>query len=532
MKQALHIFAKDARHFWPEILLSLAVTAMFAWTYPTTWKVLADRSASGEMESVLARWLVVLVPVGWGILITRLVHGESLVGDKQWWITKPYEWPQLLGAKLLFVAAFVLLPFFVAQSVLLQEAGFRWLDSLPGLGFSLLLMSGIVTIPLLALAAVISSFSRMVLTILGLLLGFIVMLVVATKLGGANSFSPYGDPLSIPILLCFGGAAIALQYARRMAWRARLVLAAAVVLMLAAGAASCAPRLVAMAYPVSGGSAPLQATYDPNGGHSPPGVVSSHRVALSIPVAITGVAPGMAVRVEAVQGTFEAGGQRWTSAWESTYGALALPGAQPGPAQTMLPVQVDRRFFDRVHDQAMNVRLTMAITQLRGAEDRSFPLGRGEFAVPDVGICSTTLGETTEGPEIQGVTCRSPMREPKFTYVDVRWAEDPCPVNPEVRDAFRSGREGQQIGDLSGDPAQFGIVSVWMSPVWLGVGGVDVERNGKLFHGRRSLCPGMPIHFTRYTLARRTQIEMTMANYHFPSWPGSGIGGTTLGVTF
>ena len=37
MKQILHIFAKDARHFLPEILVSLAITAAFAWVYPSEW---------------------------------------------------------------------------------------------------------------------------------------------------------------------------------------------------------------------------------------------------------------------------------------------------------------------------------------------------------------------------------------------------------------------------------------------------------------------------------------------------------------
>ena len=76
----------------------------------------------------------------------------------RWWITKPYEWPQLLGSKLLFLAAFVLLPFCVAQCVLLEVAGFHWFEYMPGLGFSLVLVLGILVGPLLALAAVTSGF--------------------------------------------------------------------------------------------------------------------------------------------------------------------------------------------------------------------------------------------------------------------------------------------------------------------------------------------------------------------------------------
>ena len=36
MKQILHIFAKDSRHFWPEILISLALVGALVWVYPST----------------------------------------------------------------------------------------------------------------------------------------------------------------------------------------------------------------------------------------------------------------------------------------------------------------------------------------------------------------------------------------------------------------------------------------------------------------------------------------------------------------
>ncbi len=37
MKQILHIFAKDSRHFWPEILISMALVGALVWIYPSTW---------------------------------------------------------------------------------------------------------------------------------------------------------------------------------------------------------------------------------------------------------------------------------------------------------------------------------------------------------------------------------------------------------------------------------------------------------------------------------------------------------------
>ena len=38
MKQALHIFVKDVRLYWIEIVATLAVTALFVWLYPAGWR--------------------------------------------------------------------------------------------------------------------------------------------------------------------------------------------------------------------------------------------------------------------------------------------------------------------------------------------------------------------------------------------------------------------------------------------------------------------------------------------------------------
>ena len=48
-----------------------------------------------------------LVPQMWLVLISRVVHDEGLVGDRQFWITRPYPWQILLTAKLAFIFAFI-----------------------------------------------------------------------------------------------------------------------------------------------------------------------------------------------------------------------------------------------------------------------------------------------------------------------------------------------------------------------------------------------------------------------------------------
>ncbi len=114
------------------------------------------------------------MPVSWWLLISRVIHAETLVGDCQFWITRPYDWKKLLAAKALFLFCFLYLPLFLAQCFLLMRAGFSSaLAIFRGLLFNLYLISAVLVLPLLALATVTSSFARMTLAILGILLCFI-----------------------------------------------------------------------------------------------------------------------------------------------------------------------------------------------------------------------------------------------------------------------------------------------------------------------------------------------------------------------
>ena len=108
MRQALHIFKKDIRHHFPEILLSLTLLAAYVWNEPKEW--IARELSENRLHNFLTGGLTVGVVVSWCILVVRVVQGESLVGDRQFWVTKPYDRKKLLSSKLLFMLAFIGLP--------------------------------------------------------------------------------------------------------------------------------------------------------------------------------------------------------------------------------------------------------------------------------------------------------------------------------------------------------------------------------------------------------------------------------------
>ena len=110
MKQALHIFKKDVRYLRYDISIALLAAVVFA-----------------------VSKILVILPAVWWFIIPRVIHLESLVGRRQFWRTRPYEWKSLLGAKLSFVFTFVNVPLFVADAAIVHNAGFSIGSSIPGL---------------------------------------------------------------------------------------------------------------------------------------------------------------------------------------------------------------------------------------------------------------------------------------------------------------------------------------------------------------------------------------------------------------
>jgi hypothetical protein len=149
MGQACHIFSKDVRYLWREIVLVLVLAAMFAWV---------------GTRAVDSPFGMLLIPACcW--LIARLIQAETLPGDRQYWVTRPYSWKALLGAKLLFIAAFVNLPILLAQLAIVIAGDFPLWSSLPGLLWTQVLFWFCMALPIAALSSVIAGIVPLILTI-------------------------------------------------------------------------------------------------------------------------------------------------------------------------------------------------------------------------------------------------------------------------------------------------------------------------------------------------------------------------------
>lgn len=513
MNQAGHIFAKDVRHLRWEIAISLALTAADVLVVPVAWKPLS--ASGGEVVVIgelrfLAAILSLLVGVSWWILITRMVQSESLVGDRQWWITKPYQWGQLLSAKLLFLGAFIFLPIVIAKGAVLAEGGFAPFGYLPGLGYSLVIFAAYLLVPLFAIAVITSTFARATLTTLGVVVAFIALeavVSISVMSGFAVSWITW---IVLGILLCAGFVGIGLQYARRATWTTRVILAGGLVLVSMALAVSGNSALVAMSYPQNG--APLQLSYKANSTVNGFSQSSGRKtIGIDVPVQVSGIAAGTAVDLDAMQVSAEAAdGRHWKSGWVPMWGARYRAEDDPDRVPP-LPVQFDGAFFREEQKNPVTLHLRFAVTELRASARTQIAMPSHEFAVPGFGICMPldplSPGDFTE------LHCRNALRQPAATFIEVQWSSEACGTGGAGASAPIQGQGW--AGAMTSEPATFGINAVEDVPL-------DLSNRDQTVAGRtvpRHLCLGSPMTFTVYAVERRTEYDVTFANYQLPAFP-------------
>ncbi len=222
MKQVLHIFYKDVRHLWAPIAVVIALiiaNAIFETrTLPLNIPEMARRSSTSLM-------LMLLLPVALAFLTASGVFQEALPGDRQFWLTRPYSWPKLLSAKLLFFVIFVNLPLFFSDCYILGARGFAVIAVLPKLLLRQVFLSALFILPSFALAAITSTFAQFLLAWFILLLSFICETMITASLLRSNSFvaieSSWVITLAIILTTC---GIVVWQYSRRRTSPARVVL--------------------------------------------------------------------------------------------------------------------------------------------------------------------------------------------------------------------------------------------------------------------------------------------------------------------
>jgi hypothetical protein len=395
MRQALHIFKKDFRCFRYEICLMLAVTAVFV--------VLQVRKSFGTPYGPLNSWeaemLMVIIAA---VLIGRLILAEALPGDRQFWITRPYRWSSLLGAKLLFIAVFVNLPILLAHLFILILDGFPLVSSLPGLVWSQVLLFAVVLAPSAALAALCRNLASFILY--AVVLAAIAFLLEARLWEVAWVM----DGLAVVVVIAISAWVLCLQYKRRRTQLSRSFAIAGIV--LGAGAMIAMPWSLAFAVQSRLSKLPslgagVQVAFGPSPAISDWPTGKQPEGAVYVPITLQGIPEGTEVRPDALMVSIEDSGGSSTTVNPFSCAPVTRHSLAAGLVLRAV-CRADPEFVKN-HDGLVTLRGSIYLTLFGNSKSTTIPLSDEPINASDGLQCYT---DTVHAE--WDVFCRSPFRWP------------------------------------------------------------------------------------------------------------------------
>jgi hypothetical protein len=452
----LHILLKDLRRHWREVGLFAAVTAGWAWqqAHPYQWGYFIQQKQA----------LPILFFLLWFFITVRVVQGESLVGDREFWTTRPYRWWQLMAAKACFLVVCLNLPLIAMQIYLLNAAGLPLRAALiPGLIWLQLAFALLFTLSAAALAAVTESLVQWVLVVVGFaLFGLLASWPPWDKLpvtlAGAEGTSTLLGFVIVGAALVF---VLLWQYIRRRVWTARIVLAAAILAVPAIVALSCSPWMRSISYPLlsSTKEPPLHLAIAEKGERTYTRTNRRYEdPIISVPVSISSMAPDTMVVIEGNRFTLEGdNGWHWQSPWLRT--DVILAGEESGAS---LKFEMPYALADQMRSKHAKVQAELALAVYRLSAPRRIDTSPERFEMADIASCrwgnpdlefnKTYLVGIALGT---GVNCFAPLRLPDLVIERVESADVTCPPEQGEPPLPAGHHAVDFVWDTDGGPADF-----------------------------------------------------------------------------
>ena len=501
MNQVWLIFRKDVRHQWIDILVSLGLVVGFVWAKMREWSW-GGVGAIG-VDGAAAIYLIMggligpLLVISWMFLIVRAVHSESLAGDRQFWVTRPYDWKQLLAAKVLFVLVFVNIPLFLAQTFLVFKAGFHPAHYIHGLLWLQLFWILILLLPTAALAAVTRNLGNMLLTLL-----FVGLFAIGlSALGNAVPNSSFSSSLSwvyFLLIIIAVVAVILLQYSLRRTARSRWLLvglAGALTLVLVA-----APyrALIARAYPPAGAGFPLRLSL--SGAPNEIRYNLRDRVPLPITLNLAGLPDDSFVALNGYMLSLRnSSGQHWDSGWQGGGGMFF-------PAEKLLAANfdIDKDDLDKLSASPVTGDLFIAFALYHDRNPRPFVVPRGEFSLPEAGFCASTDPDSTAS----SLSCRIALRRPTFLMVASEMTASTCPL-PKDQVPPKPGEIVRAFIRGSSEAAEPGLSPILMDGIafW--------QKSTNRISG---ICPGTPLTLSNPQDSGRNGVQVHIESAWFNAY--------------
>jgi hypothetical protein len=370
MRQALWILRKDVR--------AMRVRIGLVWTLMAITGV--AEAMIGRHPSLAGTWIMSLpVDLAVWFLVISVVQEDRLVGDRQFWVTRPYSWKSMLLAKVLFVLLILNLPHLLDQIVALAINGLS-----PAQYAAQLLSSqaefvgGMVAT--LALAAVTSNIVELLLAVLAIFVAPIAAIVILAPFGLLIG-SPRGvvEPFdgafhgTIAVLLLI--PANLRQFGKRDTLWARVLVATAIIAWMPLYTIpwGTAFRLISRFSPAVD---PSVAVLSLDGARqvSPfPGALGRFKHDVLLPIQLTGIPVDTELFSQRARVELRApDGSTWDSGWDpenqvrdqtsaSNWEWRLLPGKG---APYWLRASLDAPFYHKHGDELLRVHVTVAFTLL------------------------------------------------------------------------------------------------------------------------------------------------------------------------
>jgi hypothetical protein len=421
MSQILHIFRKDARHHWPDILISLALLVVYAALQPRTW---SEQQYNREFLDAFIRYLPGILILSWVFLIVRIVQGEALVGDRQFWITRPYEWHKLLAAKLLSVFFFFHLPLLIVQIMLLYVAKFPVMPSIPGLLYVHALFVFALVLPGFTIGCVTSGIGQTALALLivgAVLVGFAYLSTVLpdSDVGIDSPDSPYAFLYGATCV-----AVILIQFNYRRTLTARLIIGAVATAMLATGIVWPFLFPATDTFPPPKPNAPLPAQFslDQNlifsGSDGAESRFYRDDVELKFPIQISGLSAKTLAELRAAKLDLDLpNGEFWTSHWQSVYHNISFGRTRDWPE-----IKMKRSVFDRFKGAAVRARLTLGFNVYELENSKQTLIATDRIIYPGGGRCINEISRDF-------LRCFSALKQPGPLFLAADLPNSSCPVS-------------------------------------------------------------------------------------------------------
>jgi hypothetical protein len=514
MDQILHIFKKDARRHWPEILISLALLALFTRHELAPWEHSNEASSISPLFFLLSlgSYITPLLVSFWAFLIIRVIQDESLVGDRQWWVTKPYEWWKLFLAKAFFFFVVICVPLFHVQLFLLDKFHFPVIGNLwrvfridIGLFFGLFLLVAI-------LACLTKNFGQALLTVA-------VIVVAGIGLGWIASRFDYGeDGKSQPAIvdhfqnLLFWSSVLAIpayQFAQRRRLRALGLFAGVFAINVLLSVVVPNTGTTDTKYPLAQNSqASVKIDVRPipetSGKSSTNGrVAPTPNVYLDIPVSVSQVGSSTVVVVDMVKLTADAGqDSHWSRGWKYQHAEL-----WPEDQWRSLAYEVGRKEYDRVKTVPLNIHLELALSEYQETDSHVLKVSGEEFVDPTLGICRVAPIRS------EWLECLNAFIEPGFiATVDMR--NSPCPKEEETGEtSAETISHAWQSQNSDGFPF-YGYSPIVSSTIYFrsALLADDPERKTKPKVSTALFCTGTDIRLSKPVLTRKWRVKLDIPN--------------------